>query len=191
MYRGPAPCTRSAMVKRKRPASTSSAAKKRCKIEDTRSASTNLGGSHTLQPLLNNCYREVKTLKNYLLDALPTTSRVRRKRILSFPDESQEHSELLNNSLVGLFGRPPDSTLAQRQQQLAQFTQTRRATQPHSATDQQCTLDEVSQKADLCVMLIYLPGNRIRHINPLQTQQWRSPKAKSHPLPRARPLSHL
>lgn len=172
------------MVKRKRPTSAPTAPQKRCKVEG-------IGQCHTLHPLLNNCYHEVKALKDYLLDALPTTSRVRRKRILSFADECQEHSELLSDSLVGLFEPQTHASLVQRKQQFTHFTQTRRATQPHSATNQRCTLNEVSQKACLCVVLSVLLGHRIRHMVTLQPQSWRSPDTKSHPLPRPRPLSRL
>ncbi|KAK5952675.1 Telomerase reverse transcriptase [Knufia fluminis] len=131
------------MAKRKRSTSTFNAAQKRSKVEDTRTGSKSIARVHTLQPLLNKCYREVKTLKDYLLDALPTTSRVRRKRLLSFADDSQEHKELLSDTLVGLLEAPPATTLTEREQQRTHFTHTRRASQPHSATTQLCSLDEV------------------------------------------------
>lgn len=132
------------MAKRKRPVNSSRLVKKRHKSEPQLSVRATSRGEHAVPAVLNNCYREVKTLRNYLLDALPTTSNVRRKRILASGDESQEHSILLNHTLVGLFEAPPTSVLVERQEQLLSFTQTCRATQPYSATTQQCTLDEVS-----------------------------------------------
>lgn len=179
------------MAKRRRSASTSTVARKRSKIDDRCPASASLGRSHILHPLLNKCYHQVKTLKDYLLDALPATSRVRRKRILCFADATREHSELLNGTLVGLFEVPSVSALVQRQQQWAQFTQTRRATQAHSATTQQCTLDEVSPQTYQTTELSSAPGYRFRNLDSFQSQQWRPEEAKPYPLSWTGPLSHL
>lgn len=106
------------------------------------------------QLLLKHVYQDVKTLKEYLLDTLPPTSRLRRKRLLSFTQENLENEDFLNSTLVGRFQHQPSSTLIAREQEFAQFSQTRRAACQPSATTQQCTLDEASQRNTIYTTLI-------------------------------------
>jgi len=154
------------MAKRKRSGSIPDirVASKRSKIDDVLFAGSTLDRSHALHPLLDKCYRQVKTLKEYLRDALPTTSRVRRRRLSSFADENEEHRELLNSTLVGLLDAPTINILDERTQQWAQFSQTCLTTQAPSATTQQRTLDEASQTTCPFLVLTNVLGNRFRDL---------------------------
>lgn len=94
------------------------------------------------QPLLAHCYHQVKTLKNYLLDALPASSRVRRKRLLSLID-STDFAQFFDTTLVGVSQHVNSAAVRQRQQDLFHFTQTLRSGHALTATAQHSNIEEV------------------------------------------------
>lgn len=129
------------MSKRKRSASVQNTAKKRSKPTDL--SSGNKPSPHVLQPLLAQCYNEVKPLKDYLLGALPAASRVRRKRLSAFV-ESLEHAYFFKTTLVGLLEQPEPTVLDGRLEDLARFTQRCRGDHSLTAATQNLTIEEVS-----------------------------------------------
>ena len=135
------------MGKRKRSGKgpTQHATSKRTRLGSSEAASALKSDNAVLQPLLNHCYHEVKSLKRYLVDALPSSSRNRRRRIESFEEEKPDHRKLLNGTLVGLLTNVSPAVRASRLQQLDHFTQTQRSNPTLSATTQRCSVDEVLQ----------------------------------------------
>lgn len=97
-----------------------------------------------LHPLLNKCYPEVKSLKCYILDQLPPTSRLRKRQLSYFERENTEQHDFLNKTLVGIKESTPPSIRSARLLQLSQFTQAQRSAHSHSAAAPSCSLDEVN-----------------------------------------------
>lgn len=95
-----------------------------------------------LQPLLAYCYNQVKTLKDYLLSALPASSRVRRKRLLSLT-ESTDFAQFFTTTLVGASQHTNSAAIRQRQQNLSHFTQTLRSGHALTPTTQHLSIEEV------------------------------------------------
>lgn len=100
-----------------------------------------------LQPLLAHCYHEVKSLKDYLLAALPASSRVRRKRLLSFIN-SVNHAQFFATTLVGIQEELKPATIERRLDDLTLFTQTLKAPDGVSATSQHLSIHEVGSPSD-------------------------------------------
>lgn len=141
------------MSKRKRSTQIHAVAKRPKLINPSHKHSDSL---KTLQPLLADCYDEVKNLKDYVFAVLPASSRVRRKRLLSFT-ESPEHAQFFTTTLVGIRGEVNPVAAQRRLGDVALFTQTCRTDRGLSATSQQWSIDEVS----------YLSG--VREILTLET----------------------
>lgn len=89
-------------------------------------------------------YDHVLTLKDYVLQALPSSSKLRVRRILSFREQSQENACFLDQTLVAFSKDVLPSDRANHRVALRQFTQTQRAARSGSTASQYCTLDEVS-----------------------------------------------
>lgn len=77
--------------------------------------------------LLQQCYAQVHTLRDYLLGKLPSTSRLRRKKIASVGAEASDIeaklAKLLDNALVCSTERPDSETQDLRWQQWLGFSQ--------------------------------------------------------------------
>ena len=101
--------------------------------------------SHTI---LHRYFSQVLTLREYLLRALPATSRLRRKRIASFIEATPDLGALLDGTLVAFTNKSATSR-QDRSRDLQQFVQTQRQSKALSATAsaQQFSLDEVSTAA--------------------------------------------
>lgn len=105
--------------------------------------------------VLPRCYSQVKTLKGYLNESLPSTSRSRRKRLAQFESQSADNSHLLNTTLVGINTITSSSTQVARANDLNNYTSTQRASKAATATAaaQTCTLDEVKLPT-LCLLIL-------------------------------------
>lgn len=97
-----------------------------------------------LHPLLAQCYPQVQNLKDYLLTALPKSSRVRRKRLLSFT-QSPEHAQFFDTTLVGVRGQTGPAVLERRMKDVALFTQTCRTDRASNDASQQWSIHDVSK----------------------------------------------
>lgn len=158
------------MSKRKR-ASQRHVAVKRPKL--IASTTESKASGQILHPLLAHCYPQVKSLKDYLLAALPASSRLRRRRLLSLV-ESSEHAHFLTTTLVGWRGQVSSDAIEHRLAELTLFTQTCRTERGSSALSQQWTIDEVSCSSTLRQILNIDTGHRVRHLDPVQAMQWRT-----------------
>lgn len=87
---------------------------------------------HTAHPVIARYYREVLTLRHYLLRQLPTSSKLRRRRIASLgsstaPEhgqpEPQPLADLLDATLVGVLKQPSPKVDSERQRDYRAFTQ--------------------------------------------------------------------
>lgn len=85
---------------------------------------------HTAHPVISLYYREVLTLRHYLLRQLPTSSKLRRRRIASLgsstaPEhgETQPLADLLDATLVGVLKQPSPKVDSERQRDYRAFTQ--------------------------------------------------------------------
>ncbi|KAJ5683012.1 hypothetical protein N7462_006177 [Penicillium macrosclerotiorum] len=81
-------------------------------------------------PLISLYYREVLTLRNYLLRQLPASSKLRRRRIASLQSSSVERSQdstllahLLDSTLVGVQKESSPKVTSERQRDYRAFTQ--------------------------------------------------------------------
>ncbi|KAJ6013379.1 hypothetical protein N7540_007970 [Penicillium herquei] len=84
--------------------------------------------SHTTHPVISLYYRQVFSLRQYLLNQLPTTSKLRRRRITSLrssPDRSniQPLVDLLDTTLVGVLNESSPTVQSERQKEYRAFTQ--------------------------------------------------------------------
>lgn len=89
-----------------------------------------LRNDQTSHPVISLYYREVLTLRNYLLRQLPVSSKLRRRRITSLGSskstprcEDQPLAELLDATLVGVLKKPSPNADSERQRDLRVFTQ--------------------------------------------------------------------
>lgn len=152
------------MPKRKRPSHRHIVAKRPKLITSTAGR-----GAHAqvVQPLLAHCYRQVQTLKDYLLAVLPASSRVRRKRLTSLT-ETIEYAQFFTTTLVGVRGCASPAAVEQRSEGLALFTQTCRGDCKPSATGQQWSIDDVSYHSAYGKILTIETGSRLRHLDSFQ-----------------------
>ncbi|KAE8164338.1 hypothetical protein BDV40DRAFT_116927 [Aspergillus tamarii] len=99
----------------------------------TRGKVTNVPGessSERTHPVISIYYRRVVTLRQYLLERIPKSSKSRRRRIASVPshdpssdgDQDKELSRLLDTTLVGILKEPTAGCDQERRQELAEFT---------------------------------------------------------------------
>ncbi|KAJ5806303.1 uncharacterized protein N7503_003905 [Penicillium pulvis] len=82
----------------------------------------------TTHPVISLYYRQVLTLRQYLLDQLPISSKLRRRRITSLrssPDRSnvQPLADLLDSTLVGVLKERSPKIDSERQRVYREFTQ--------------------------------------------------------------------
>lgn len=84
----------------------------------------------TSHPVISLYYREVLTLRDYLLRQLPISSKLRRRRIISLSSsksatrcENQPLADLLDATLVGVLKKPSLSVVSERQRDLRIFTE--------------------------------------------------------------------
>lgn len=82
----------------------------------------------TTHPVISLYYRQVLTLRQYLLDQLPTSSKLRRRRITSLrssPERSnvQLLADLLDSTLVGVLKERSPKIDSERQRVYREFTQ--------------------------------------------------------------------
>ena len=109
------------------------------------------GGAATRFPVLTSCYPKILTLREYFLARLPSSSRVRRKRIKEWQDSTPER--ILDTSLVGILSEPNSELQQERARELASFTQTQRALNAsNTARGQTCSLAEV---IDFVIWLLF------------------------------------
>ncbi|KAJ5312719.1 hypothetical protein N7508_003549 [Penicillium antarcticum] len=85
----------------------------------------------TSHPVISLYYRQVVTLREYLLQQLPVTSKSRRRRILtglraddSASETSQTLAHLLDSTLVGVLKESSPTLNSERQKEYLSFTQT-------------------------------------------------------------------
>lgn len=89
-----------------------------------RPAARNDQASH---PVISLYYREVLTLRQYLLRQLPVSSKLRRRRIASLGSstggENSQLADLLDATLVGVLKHPSPNIDSERQRDYHAFTQ--------------------------------------------------------------------
>ena len=84
-------------------------------------------------PVISIYYRRVVTLRQYLLQRIPKSSKSRRRRIASVRshdsngagrsgDQDEELSQLLDTTLVGILKEPTAGCDQKRRRELAEFT---------------------------------------------------------------------
>jgi hypothetical protein len=92
--------------------------------------------------VLSLSYHKVLTLRNYFLSKLPSSSRVRRKRLEKYTDLSL--TSLLDTCVVGVLSEPTPEIQEERAREFVSFTQPQEtARQGLTARSQTCSLDEV------------------------------------------------
>lgn len=92
--------------------------------------------------VLSSFYPRVCTLRNYLLDALPTTSRIRRRKLTAFG--KHDPLSVLDTCLVGVSRQPSLSVKESRKVDFVTFTQNSyRATNANTGRTQVCSIHEV------------------------------------------------
>ena len=92
--------------------------------------------------VLSFFYPKVCTLRVFLLTYLPSTSRVRRRKLSVFGQQDDEC--ILDTCLIGILNEPSVALKQARKVDFVTFTQCQqRATGAHSNRTQQCCLNEV------------------------------------------------
>ncbi|ETI28779.1 hypothetical protein G647_01230 [Cladophialophora carrionii CBS 160.54] len=128
--------------KRKCPETTSNRAQKRAKSANRDQNGVRERSPYLHHSVLSSFYPQVCTLRNYLLAGLPTSSRVRRRKLTGFGKD--EATSILDTCLVGLLTQPSISVRESRRIEFATFTQTQaRATGANTGRAQPCCIDEV------------------------------------------------
>ncbi|KAJ5902253.1 Telomere reverse transcriptase [Penicillium taxi] len=83
--------------------------------------------NQTSHPLISLYYRNVLTLRQYLLDQLPRSSKLRRRRIASLEASAQSNvkplATLLDSTLVGVLKKSPPELNSERQRGYLAFSQ--------------------------------------------------------------------
>ncbi|KAF7513965.1 hypothetical protein GJ744_006579 [Endocarpon pusillum] len=127
-------------TKRKRGAEQSTIAK-RLKVSISAAKGSELGPiSHNT---LSYCYSEVYTLRQFLVDSLPPTSRSRRQNISTHTLENG--SAFLDTTLVGRLKKTKPAQDEERHLEFVTFTQSqRRSTHSSNGTPEEYHLTEVS-----------------------------------------------
>jgi len=92
--------------------------------------------------VLSSFYPRVCTLRNYLFTSLPATSRVRRRKLISYGKD--DNNTILDTCLVGMLKEPSIAVNESRKIDFATFTQSQqRATGACTGRTQQCCMSEV------------------------------------------------
>ncbi|EXJ64832.1 hypothetical protein A1O7_01170 [Cladophialophora yegresii CBS 114405] len=129
--------------KRKCPGTTSNRAVKRAKSANHDQDGVQERSPYLHHSVLSSFYPNVCTLRNYLLAGLPTSSRVRRRKLTGFGTD--EATSILDTCLVGLLTQPSISGKESRRVEFATFTQTQcRATGANTGRTQPCCMDEIA-----------------------------------------------
>ena len=98
--------------------------------------------------VLSSFYPRVCTLRDYLLDSLPATSRVRRRKLTTFG--KNDTTSILDTCLVGVLKQLSSSVTELRKIDFATFTQTQcRATGLNTGRAQLYSIDEVGNLSNL------------------------------------------
>ncbi|KAE8353885.1 hypothetical protein BDV28DRAFT_98826 [Aspergillus coremiiformis] len=122
--------------KRKRPIKDGQARKTLKMSTQTTALITGVPGEHASQhshPVISIYYRQVLTLRQYLLQRIPATSKSRRRRIASVPSydstnasrsagQAEGLSYLLDTTLVGVLQVPDNVRSQELRRELAGFT---------------------------------------------------------------------
>jgi telomerase reverse transcriptase len=165
------------MSKKRKRADTDTARRCHSKRQDTHGTHDK---THTKSPVLNSCYPQVLTLREYFVASLPAASRVRRRRLEAWkdPETTTTSTTLLDTCLVGVLSHPSPEVQQERACNFVTFTQTQSsANQCHTAQGPICSIQDV---VDFVIWLLFrkcpLTSNRPRHLlcNGLQ---------KGNPLP--------
>ncbi|KIX00186.1 uncharacterized protein Z518_10324 [Rhinocladiella mackenziei CBS 650.93] len=156
------------MTKRKYPNNTSDRPAKLRRTSNGKSLSRNRDGAAALpnvrHAVLSTFYPKVCALRDYLLANLPSTSRVRRRKLTSYGRDEEDY--VLDTCLVGVLKEASPDVKKTRKDDFATFTQSQqRATGTHHARTQRCSIKEI---LDFVVWLLFrsngTKGNRPRHI---------------------------
>ena len=93
--------------------------------------------------VLSSCYLEVRSLRQFLVDSLPCTSRARKRKITTHTLENG--SDFLDTTLVGISSNAKPSLDEERHQEFVAFTQSQpRSTHSSNGTPEEDRLTEVS-----------------------------------------------
>jgi hypothetical protein len=134
--------------KRKSLETTSSRAAKKAKFANRDRDGLREQSPYLHHSVLSSFYPQVCTLRNYLLAGLPTSSRVRRRKLTVFGKD--EAASILDTCLVGFFSQPSISVKESRKIEYATFTQSQgRATGANTGRAQPCCIDEVGNMSSL------------------------------------------
>lgn len=150
--------------KRKRPArEKETRSQKRVRITSEGSRQKN----ETTHPVISRYYLRVLTLRRYLLEQLPSSSKSRRRRIASLglqggdsPREQniQDLTLLLDSTLVGILREPNQKSDQERQKDFATFTQSQyKSSLTSTDTGPTCPQSEV---CSICIIQNRFPNER-------------------------------
>lgn len=99
-------------------------------------------------PVISLYYQNVLSLRDYLLQQLPPTSKSRRRRIrtlASRPDDSQALAQLLDSTLVGVLKDASPVVNSERQKEYSSFNESQsRSLLASTDTGPTCAQSEVS-----------------------------------------------
>jgi hypothetical protein len=176
-------------MKRKR-ANEPSSTSKRLKASDAIVKGSNVGPfSHTV---LSFCYQEVCSLRHYLVNSLPTVSRIRRRKITTYKLENG--SDFLDTTLVGIPATAHHAQEEERHRDFIAFTQSQqKSTDSSNGTAQECHLAEVRFNCLLPWCMLLLPkacstcdvsanahaDSRLRHMVIIPAKWWHLTQAES------------
>lgn len=136
--------------KRKRPARQSETSSKRVQV-----ASKPSRDNEATHPVISRYYQRVLTLRQYLLEQLPPSSKSRRRRVASLgrqgsdsdgsrEDNIEELATLLDSTLVGILCETNRKDDQERQKHFAAFTQSQyRSSLTSTDTGPTCPQSEV------------------------------------------------
>lgn len=114
------------------------------KCRDTNTHNGSL--SRTLLPLY---YTRVVSLRQFLLSKLPTSSKFRRKRLLSYgvdPQTTQKSPHLLDSTVVGVHKETGSAVEEERRRDFLAFTQSQqKLSQGSNSNPQLCRNEEVRE----------------------------------------------
>ncbi|KAL2823751.1 hypothetical protein BDW59DRAFT_91548 [Aspergillus cavernicola] len=107
------------------------------------------GSSH---PVISLYYRQVVTLRQYILQRIPRSSKARRRKIAAVRSDdaeipSTDHgkclADLLDTTLVGIWEEISPTRSQERRRDFIAYTQTQRVTQMNTDIGPQCLQSEV------------------------------------------------
>jgi hypothetical protein len=93
--------------------------------------------------VLSFCYLEVLSLRQFLINSLPSTSRVKRRKLTTVVLD--DASDFLDTTFVGISRKTKSNTEGERRREFVTFTQSQqRSTRSSNATPEEDHLAEVS-----------------------------------------------